>query len=199
MSRLRISVLALGAAIVALTALATTASGASHSKSAVSGNLAFVGIWTGPEQKNFQLVLDGFKKKFPDVSVKYTSGGDNTPTMLSTAIAGGNPPDLAAVGQPGLVKQFSARKAIKPHRLRQADDGEELRGVLGHARHVLGEALRHGLQGRQQVDDLVLDAARSRTRASSRRRPGPSCSRRPRRCAPRARRRTRSRAPTAGR
>ena len=34
--------------------------------------------------------------------------------MLSTAVAGGNPPDLAAVGQPGLVKQFSARKAIKP-------------------------------------------------------------------------------------
>jgi ABC-type glycerol-3-phosphate transport system substrate-binding protein len=111
---LRTSVLALGAGIVALTALATTASGASHSKSAVSGNLAFVGIWTGPEQKNFQLVLDGFKKKFPGVSVKYTSGGDNTPTILSTAIAGGNPPDLAAVGQPGLVKQFSGRKAIKP-------------------------------------------------------------------------------------
>ena len=114
MSKLRTSVLALGAAIVALTALATTASGASHSKSAVSGNLAFVGIWTGPEQKNFQLVLDGFKKKFPDVSVKYTSGGDNTPTILSTAIAGGNPPDLAAVGQPGLVKQFAGRQAIKP-------------------------------------------------------------------------------------
>jgi ABC-type glycerol-3-phosphate transport system substrate-binding protein len=114
MSKLRTSVLALGAGIVALTALATTASGASHSKSAVSGNLAFVGIWTGPEQKNFQLVLDGFKKKFPGVSVKYTSGGDNTPTILSTAIAGGNPPDLAAVGQPGLVKQFSGRKAIKP-------------------------------------------------------------------------------------
>jgi ABC-type glycerol-3-phosphate transport system substrate-binding protein len=114
MSKLHTSVLALGAGIVALTALATTASGASHSKSAVSGNLAFVGIWTGPEQKNFQLVLDGFKKKFPGVSVKYTSGGDNTPTILSTAIAGGNPPDLAAVGQPGLVKQFSGRKAIKP-------------------------------------------------------------------------------------
>ena len=82
--------------------------------SAVSGKLSFVGIWSGPERKNFQAVLDGFHKKFPGVTVKYTSGGDNTPTILSTAIAGGNPPDLAAVGQPGLVKQFSARKAIKP-------------------------------------------------------------------------------------
>ena len=114
MSKVRTSVLALGAAVVSLTALATTASGASHHKYAVSGNLSFVGIWTGPEQKNFQAVLDAFQKKFPGVKVKYTSAGDNTPTVLSTAIAGGNPPDLAAVGQPGLVQQFSGRKAIKP-------------------------------------------------------------------------------------
>jgi alpha-glucoside transport system substrate-binding protein len=114
MSRLRISLLALGATVVALTALATSASGASHKKYAVSGNLSMVGIWTGPEQKNFQAVLDAFQKKFPGVKVKYTSAGDNTPTVLSTAIAGGNPPDVAAVGQPGLVQQFSARKAIKP-------------------------------------------------------------------------------------
>jgi alpha-glucoside transport system substrate-binding protein len=113
-SRLRASVLVLGATATALTALTTTASGASRSRSAVSGKLSMVGIWSGPEQKHFQLVLDAFHKKFPGVSVKYTSTGDNTPTILSTAIAGGKPPDLAAVGQPGLVKQFSARKAIKP-------------------------------------------------------------------------------------
>ena len=73
-----------------------------------------VGVWAGAEQKNFQRVLDAFHKKFPGVSVKYTSAGNNTPTVLSTAVAGGNPPDLAAIAQPGLVKQFSARKAIKP-------------------------------------------------------------------------------------
>jgi len=114
MSRLRITLLALATGVAALTALTATASGASERQSAVSGKLSFVGIWSGPEQKNFQAVLDGFQKKFPDVSVKYTSGGDNTPTILATGISGGNPPDLAAVGQPGLVKQFSARKAIKP-------------------------------------------------------------------------------------
>ena len=62
-------------------ALATTASGASHKHYAVSGNLSMVGIWTGPEQKNFQAVLDAFQKKFPGVKVKYTSAGDNTPTV----------------------------------------------------------------------------------------------------------------------
>jgi alpha-glucoside transport system substrate-binding protein len=114
MTRLRAPVLALSVAAVSLSVVAASATGATAHKQAVSGKLSMVGIWSGPEQKNFQLVLDGFKKKFPGVSVKYTSAGDNTPTVLSTAIAGGNPPDLAAVGQPGLVKQFAGRKAIKP-------------------------------------------------------------------------------------
>jgi alpha-glucoside transport system substrate-binding protein len=114
MSRLRMSLLVLGAALVSLTALTTTANGASHRKYAVSGNLSWVGIWSGAEQKNFQQVLNAFQKKFPGVKVKYTSAGDNVPTVLSTAVAGGNPPDLASIGQPGLVKQFAGRKAIKP-------------------------------------------------------------------------------------
>ena len=114
MTRLRISVLVIGAAIASLTALATTASASSNHSYAVSGNLSWVGVWSGAEQKNFQAVLNAFQKKFPGVKVKYTSAGDNVPTVLSTAVAGGNPPDLASISQPGLVKQFAGRKAIKP-------------------------------------------------------------------------------------
>ena len=114
MTRLRISVLVIGAAIASLTALATTASASSNHSYAVSGNLSWVGVWSGAEQKNFQAVLTAFQKKFPGVKVKYTSAGDNVPTVLSTAVAGGNPPDLASISQPGLVKQFAGRKAIKP-------------------------------------------------------------------------------------
>jgi alpha-glucoside transport system substrate-binding protein len=113
-SRLRMSLLVLGAAIASLTALATTAAASSHHKYAVSGNLSWVGVWSGAEQKNFQKVLDAFQKKYPGVKVKYTSAGDNVPTVLSTAVQGGNPPDLASISQPGLVKQFAGRKAIKP-------------------------------------------------------------------------------------
>lgn len=80
----------------------------------VAGNLSVIGIWTGDEQKSFQAVLDAFEEKYPNVSVKYTAAGDNTPTVLSTAVEGGDPPDVAAVGQPGLVKDFQARDAIKP-------------------------------------------------------------------------------------
>jgi hypothetical protein len=34
--------------------------------------------------------------------------------VLSTAVQGGNPPDLASVSQPGLVSDFAKRKALKP-------------------------------------------------------------------------------------
>jgi len=108
-----------GTVILALSAvgLATTAGIANSAPThhyAVSGNLSMTGVWSGAEAKNFNAVLDGFKKKFPGVSVKYTSAGDNTPTVLSTAVQGGNPPDLAAIAQPGLVHDFATRGALKP-------------------------------------------------------------------------------------
>jgi ABC-type glycerol-3-phosphate transport system substrate-binding protein len=80
----------------------------------VSGSVSMIGIWTADEQKFFQQVIDAFHKQYPKVTVKYTSGGDNTPTLLSTAVAGGNPPDLASVGQPAFVKELQKKGALKP-------------------------------------------------------------------------------------
>jgi ABC-type glycerol-3-phosphate transport system substrate-binding protein len=80
----------------------------------VKGNVSIIGVWTGDEQKSFQAVLNGFKAKFPNVTVKYTSAGDNVPTVLGTAVEGGNPPDLAAIAQPGVVTQFQQKGALKP-------------------------------------------------------------------------------------
>src|SRR3954466_5726782 len=79
----------------------------------VKGNISIVGIWVAQEQKNFQRVVDAFNKKYPNVKVKYNPAGDNTPTVLSTALSGGRPPDLASVGQPGLVKQFQKQGKLK--------------------------------------------------------------------------------------
>ena len=73
-----------------------------------------IGVWTGPEQRSFQAVIDGFKEQNPDVTVKYTSGGDNIVTVLSTAVEGGNPPDIATVSQPGTMADFAKRGALKP-------------------------------------------------------------------------------------
>jgi alpha-glucoside transport system substrate-binding protein len=80
----------------------------------VSGSVSVMAIWAGEEQESFQAVIDGFEEAFPNVSVKYTSGGDNLATILSTAVEGGNPPTLAALGQPGLMADFANKDAIKP-------------------------------------------------------------------------------------
>jgi alpha-glucoside transport system substrate-binding protein len=81
---------------------------------AVSGEVAIMAVWTGPEQESFQAVLDGFTEANPDVTVNYTSAGDQLPTQLSTAVEGGNPPDVAVLPQPGLVSDFAGKDALQP-------------------------------------------------------------------------------------
>ena len=80
----------------------------------VSGSVKFWGIWSAAEQTAFQKVIAGFNKQYPNVHVSYTSKGDNIPTILATAIAGGSPPDVADVAQPGLVKQLVQQGHLKP-------------------------------------------------------------------------------------
>ena len=93
----------------------TTAEGTTTAAEAnVSGSVSVIGVWTGPEQESFQAVIDGFTKEYPNVTVKYTSGGDNIVTVLSTAVEGGNPPDIATVSQPGTMADFVKRGALQP-------------------------------------------------------------------------------------
>ncbi|HEY2742623.1 MAG TPA: extracellular solute-binding protein [Gaiellaceae bacterium] len=86
----------------------------STGNSSVSGSVKFWGIWAATEQKAFQQVIDGFHKQYPNVTVTYASKGNDIPTILSTAIAGGNPPDMADIAQPGLMKQFVQQGHLKP-------------------------------------------------------------------------------------
>jgi alpha-glucoside transport system substrate-binding protein len=81
---------------------------------AVSGSVSVMAVWTGPEQESFQAVLDGFTEANPDVTVNYTSAGDQLPTQLATAVEGGNPPDLAVLPQPGLMTDFAGQDALQP-------------------------------------------------------------------------------------
>jgi alpha-glucoside transport system substrate-binding protein len=78
----------------------------------VSGSLSVMGVWSGPEQESFEAVLDGFMEAYPNVDVTYTSAGDQLPTQLSTAVAGGNPPDVAALPQPGLMNDLVDKGAL---------------------------------------------------------------------------------------
>ena len=80
----------------------------------VSGEVSVMSTWSGPEQESFQAVIDGFTELYPNVEVSYDSAGDALPTVLSTAVEGGSPPDVAVVPQPGLVQQYVERGALQP-------------------------------------------------------------------------------------
>ena len=80
----------------------------------VSGTVQVTAVWSGAEQESFQAVLDGFTEQYPNVNVRYTSGGDQLPTVLATAVEGGNPPDVAVIAQPGLIQEFADQEALQP-------------------------------------------------------------------------------------
>ena len=79
-----------------------------------SASLSMTAVWSGQEQTAFQKVIAGFNQIYPHIKVTFTSDGNNLPQILSTQVAGGHPPDLAALPQPGLMKQFVASGALKP-------------------------------------------------------------------------------------
>ena len=79
----------------------------------VSGSINVLAVWTGAEGEAFQAVLDGFTEQNPDVSVSY-QGAQDPGQVLSTAVEGGNPPDIAALPSPGLMRDFADRGALQP-------------------------------------------------------------------------------------
>ena len=111
------------AVVAAIAAFAVGCGGSSDSSSSstspaaggnVSGNVSVMAVWSGAEQKAFQEVIDGFTSQYPNVTVDYTSAGDQLPTVLSTAVQGGNPPSVAVLPQPGLMQDFVKKGALKP-------------------------------------------------------------------------------------
>ncbi|HEY9476863.1 MAG TPA: ABC transporter substrate-binding protein [Microbacteriaceae bacterium] len=67
--------------------------------------------WSGAEQANFQKVLDVFKNE-TGATVNYTSYGSNVATTLNTKIAGGDPPDVAVIPQPGLLQSLAKEGSL---------------------------------------------------------------------------------------
>lgn len=70
-------------------------------------------VWTGPEQQNFQKVLDAFDKLTGATST-FVPTGDSQSTFLGTKIAGGAPPDVAFLAQNGVLHQFADKGWLKP-------------------------------------------------------------------------------------
>jgi alpha-glucoside transport system substrate-binding protein len=112
MSKLKrlVAVLSTVLVLIAAGAQATLAGGG---KPLDGERVEVAAVWTGGEQKNFQKVLDAFEKQ-TGASVRFTSTGDDIAPVLEPRIAGGNPPDVAVLPQPGLLRDFAQRGALRP-------------------------------------------------------------------------------------
>jgi ABC-type glycerol-3-phosphate transport system substrate-binding protein len=115
MRKFTLGLMLAAAVVVALVAASSISAGKQTpaASAKVSGTVTMLAVWTGPEGDSIKAVLKGFKDKYPDVTVKYKAAQDPG-QALSTAVQGGNPPNIAALPSPGLMKDFANRGALKP-------------------------------------------------------------------------------------
>jgi ABC-type glycerol-3-phosphate transport system substrate-binding protein len=66
-----------------------------------------------PEGIAFIELLNGFTEA-TGIEVNYNGVGDDLPTILGTRVEGGDPPDIAVLAQPGLLRDLVTREAAQP-------------------------------------------------------------------------------------
>ena len=79
----------------------------------VGGTVEVAAVWSGDEQAAFQTVLDAFTEE-TGIETSFTSTGDDIATVLGSRIAGGDPPDVAVLPQPGLLNDLVEQDALQP-------------------------------------------------------------------------------------
>ncbi|MGF0176058.1 ABC transporter substrate-binding protein [Streptomyces sp. Marseille-Q5077] len=76
-------------------------------------SLEVAAVWTGAEQENFKKVLAEFEKR-TGAKVTFVPAQDPIINFLGSKVAGGQPPDIAMLPQPGAIKQAVDKKWAKP-------------------------------------------------------------------------------------
>ncbi len=109
-------------ALIAAVALTTVASmsiilsngpALAASSKKIGGSVSIWAEWTSTEQQDFKAVLQPFEDS-TGITVHYTGKGSNMDTALDAAVAGGSPPAVALVPDPGTLDTLAAKHAIKP-------------------------------------------------------------------------------------
>lgn len=72
-----------------------------------------VALWTGDEQSKFEDVLAEFQR-LTGAEIIYSPTPENLATVLGTRVEGGNPPDVVALPNPGLLQDFARRGFLVP-------------------------------------------------------------------------------------
>jgi alpha-glucoside transport system substrate-binding protein len=70
-------------------------------------------LWSGTELEAFEATLKPFEDR-TGIDVRVESVGRDLPTILVTRFEAGNPPDMAAMPNPGQMKEFVAEGGLVP-------------------------------------------------------------------------------------
>jgi alpha-glucoside transport system substrate-binding protein len=76
-------------------------------------SLEIAAVWTGTEQANFKKVLAEFEKR-TGAKVTFVPAQDPIINFIGSKVAGGQPPDIVMLPQPGAIKQAVDRGWAKP-------------------------------------------------------------------------------------
>lgn len=90
-----------------------TSPSAAPSSSKIGGSVTVWAEWTSTEQQDFLAALTPFETD-TGITVNYTGKGSNMDQALNAAIAGGAPPDVALVPDPGELNSLASQGKIKP-------------------------------------------------------------------------------------
>lgn len=99
------------AAVLAVGCASTRGSGAAPSLR--GRHLEVVAVWSGVEQRHFELVPHAFSR-LTGVSVRYLSAGHGVPAFLQAMLAAGDRPDVAFLPEPGLLRRYASAHLLVP-------------------------------------------------------------------------------------
>jgi ABC-type glycerol-3-phosphate transport system substrate-binding protein len=103
-------------ALTTMTGLSVIASNGPRTGGVVKEDRRAVSVWnefSGAEATGFATALKPFEAK-TGVKVTVRNGGSSPPTLLEAAVAGGKPPNIAAVPTPGSFDLLAAGKRLTP-------------------------------------------------------------------------------------
>ena len=96
--------------MASLTIIASNGPALAASKK-IGGSVSIWAEWTSTEQQDFKAVLQPFEDS-TGIKVQYTGKGSNMDTALDAAVAGGSPPAVALVPDPGHPRVQARHPAV---------------------------------------------------------------------------------------
>src|ERR1700731_4945360 len=101
------------ATMASLPVVASSGSAGGVTSHKIGGSVTLWAEWTSTEQQAFKAVLQPFQDQ-TGIKVQYPGKGSNMDTALDAAVAGGAPPAVALVPDPGTLDSLAAKHAIQP-------------------------------------------------------------------------------------